>query len=149
MSEIKNDKKMIKTQKMHINQTKKMLFFWCVFPGALPVWRKPGKVLFSQDASGRLLVPQTVSALEGVPAPSLQIPHQEIQVWGCFNSSITTVIHDDFFFFAFFFEHIFFSLIYWYYVVYKYPLLLFRQKSTDGQGCFYYCYLYLTLKKPR
>lgn len=51
-----------------------------MFPGALPVWWEPWEVLFSQDAPGRLLVPQTVSALQGVPAPTLQIPHQEIQV---------------------------------------------------------------------
>lgn len=50
------------------------------FLGSLPVWRQSWQVVLSQDAPGRLLVPQTVPALQGVPAPPLQIPHQEVQV---------------------------------------------------------------------
>lgn len=54
----------------------------CAFPGPLPVWRESWEVLFSQDAPRRLLVPSPVSTFQGVPAPPLQISHQEVQVCG-------------------------------------------------------------------
>lgn len=59
----------------------------CVFPGPLPVWGESWEVLFSQDASRRLLVPSPVSTFQGVPAPPLQIPHQEVQVCGADSPS--------------------------------------------------------------
>lgn len=58
-----------------------------MFPGPLPVWGESWEVLFSQDAPRRLLVPSPVSTFQGVPAPPLQIPHQEVQVRGADSPS--------------------------------------------------------------
>lgn len=64
-------------QRLHVVYVDK-----CAFPGPLSVWWESWEILFSQDAPGRLLVPSPVSTLQRVPAPALQIPHQEVQVCG-------------------------------------------------------------------
>lgn len=72
----------------------RVLFFEAryMFPGPLPVWGESWEVLFSQDAPRRLLVPSPVSTFQGVPAPPLQIPHQEVQVRGADSPLVGTII---------------------------------------------------------